>query len=295
MSFFFNALNNWRKAFDESAAASVNTLWISENAMNQARAHISDFAPTSTSPFTGISQSRFETDLLARLQYPNAWNQNELNVCGASTFGRVWLLHDTLGFVQSVMHLYYQGRVSYNGLLIEANEAMFAQTPNSYMNVVDWLIAASLQNSSGLLGYNPTMELGGLRGIALPYKVVEWFEKLPNIDLHTSSKDHDWLRMNTTLNSGGAVSWLVNINHLDDYFTDTAYRQEEQGFFGKAAAFLGSFTGNHYIGLDSRLQFEGDHFKFKVWTWGTSLEVLIPPAELEKAITKSIFVLPKNA
>lgn len=234
--------------------------------------------------FNFLPLADFVQDMRSRLKDPNGVNQSHLNVCGAATFLRFWLIQAPENFVKTVFELYIHGRAKYKNVELVANAEMYQQ--QTHLNKIDWLTAASLQNAGGYLGYNPDSELGGLRGIALPSQVAHWLGALPRLTLEQVSTFPNIDTINQVFSQNGAVALLVNINLLDDYFTNPSYRNAENNLKDKLVSFFGSIAGNHYIALDSVISREGDNFRFHVWTWGISLEVLMPVDKVAACINQ---------
>jgi hypothetical protein len=241
--------------------------------------------------FKHITYAEILLAIKVRLNNPDGVDQANLNVCGAATFSRFWLIQDPEGYTKAVIELYMKGKTTYNGIKIEANSKMKDQ--NTALNEVDWLLMASLQNSGGLLGYNPEKEMGGIRGIALPSKVLEWFEKLPNTETEKYSKDLDPAVINATYKGGGAVVFLINANVFDNYFTDQRYNSPDDTFMKKVATAFNGITGNHYVALNSPITKKGDLLRLEIWTWGTSLEVVMSPKAFKSGVVKTYLVKPK--
>jgi hypothetical protein len=234
--------------------------------------------------FAQLPLADFVEAMRNRLKDPDGVNQSHLNVCGAATFLRFWLIQDPENFVKIAFELYLNGCAKYKNVELVAHEEMYQQA--THLNKIDWLVAASLQNAGGFLGYNPESEMGGVRGIALPSQVAHWLGALPRMTLEQVSTMPSIDTINQVFSKNGAVALLVNINLLDDHFTNPAYRNTENNFKDKLTSFFGSIAGNHYIALNSVISREGDNFRFHVWTWGTSLEVLIPVDKIAAAINQ---------
>ncbi len=280
----------------EIAAPPQGSGQISINSEQQQRALqlVQDWAQTKApaqSPFAKVSVQEFVSDLLKRLNAPDEVNQSFLNVCGAATFKRFWIKSDPEGYAKTTLELFQNGKAQYRNVPLEVHTEM--RTQSCPLNVADWLVTASLQNASGYLGYNPNAELGGVRGIALPHKVRFWLENLPLHACEHISGCTSTDVLNSVFQQGGAVAWLVNINHLDDYFTNAVYRNTDEGFTQKVTAFFGGLTGNHYIALNTPITPTADgKARFEVWTWGNSLEVIIPTSELHKCVTQTYLLRP---
>lgn len=241
--------------------------------------------------FKHITYDEILAAIKVRLNNPDGVNQKNLNVCGAATFSRFWLIQDPAGYTKAVLELYMKGKTTYNGIKIEANSKMKDQ--DTTLNEVDWLLMSSLQNAGGLLGYNPEKEMGGLRGIALPGKMLDWFQKLPNTETEKYSKDLDPAEINATYKGRGAVVFLINANVFDNYFTDQRYNSPDDTFMKKAATAFNGITGNHYVALNSPITKQGDLLQLKIWTWGTSLEVLMSPKAFKSGVVKTYLIKPK--
>lgn len=256
------------------------------NKISQLKAQASD-SPV----FKQISLQSFTQDLNNRVQNPDGINQSHLNVCGAATFARFWLMTDPENFVQTAFDLYNTGKAQYKNVPLTAHMDMHNNATN--LNTVDWLVASSLQNAGGLAGYSPVNEMGGLRGIALPTKVQEWMAALPNMTSESVSRAASIDAINNTIQSGGFVAFLVNVNALDNYFTNKSYRNEDLTFTQKIATMAHSVVGNHYVALNSEITAKEDGtLRFEVWTWGVSLEVIMPQSELAITITQTYLIRP---
>lgn len=240
--------------------------------------------------FKNIGLLDFVNDLKDRLKSPDGLNQSHLNVCGAATFCRFWIKADPENFVHTAHSLYQSGTAQYQNTTLTANTSMYDQS--THLNKIDWLMTASLQNAAGWLGYNPEKELGGVRGIALPAQVGKWLADLPQMTLAQQSSVPDIHTLNTVFSNKGAVAFLVNVNLLDNYFTHPAYRNNDDSFKNKMTTFLNSLTGNHYIALNSLITWQGEQIRFEVWTWGTSLEVIMPISQLSECITQVYMLSP---
>lgn len=262
------------------------------NKLEKARGYIDFIAQNSqNSPyFKHVGLKDFINDLKDRLQHPDYLNQSHLNVCGAATFCRFWIKADPENFVHTAHTLYQSGTAKYQNTTLTANTDMYEQTTS--LNKIDWLMTASLQNAAGWLGYNPEKELGGVRGIALPGQVGKWLADLPNMSLEHKSTCPDTHTLNLAFSHNGAVAFLVNVNLLDNYFTDTTYRNTDDSFKNRMATFFNGITGNHYVALNSLITWQGDQIRFEVWTWGTSLEVVMPIAQLSECITQVYMLRP---
>lgn len=239
--------------------------------------------------FNKISLQDFVRDLTNRVQNPDGINQSHLNVCGAATFARFWLMTDPENFVKTAFELYQTGKAAYQNVELVAHADMYTNTTN--LNIIDWLVSSSLQNAGGLAGYSPVNEMGGLRGIALPTKVHEWMKALPNMEAESISRCASLDLINNTVKNGGLVAFLVNVNALDNYFTSASYRNEDTTFTQKLATMAHSVVGNHYVALNSEMTAKEDgSVRFYVWTWGTSLEVVMPQSELTTTITQTFLI-----
>ena len=241
--------------------------------------------------FTKISLAEFVKDLAQRVQNPDGINQAHLNICGAATFIRFWLMTDPESYVKTAFDLYKNGKAQYKNIPLVAHVDMYAN--RTHLNLIDWLMASALQNAGGLVGYSPVNEMGGIRGIALPSKVQEWMAALPNMQVESVARAASVDTINSTLQQDGFVALLVNVNALDNYFTNASYRAEDKSFMDKMKTALNSVTGNHYVALNTPIAAKEDgSLRFEVWTWATSLEVVMPHTELSNCIAQTFLIRP---
>lgn len=158
---------------------------------------------------------------------------------------------------------------------------MLDQVPSG-TNALDWLMLSSLQNASGLLGYNPESEWGGLRGIALPGKVMKWFEKLPDTEVKKYRKDLTTSQLNAAVKAGSSVIFLVNWMALDNYIPGANFPETK---FDPSV--IGNITGNHYIMLASPVTMNAGNMEFDIWTWAREYSLSIPEKAYQKAVKKT--------
>lgn len=248
--------------------------------------------------FLKITKAEFVQALKQRVADPKGVDQSQLNLCGAASFMVLWIERDPRGFTKAAIELFQKGKSKYKEIEIKANKAMFEKEeyePHKYsLQLVDWMMLSSLQNASGLLGYNPNKELGGIRGIGLPGKVLEWFKQLTGGEAKKYKKDFKPSALNKLYKEDHYILFLVNVNKLDDYFTDRRYQNPDDGFFKKLATFFNGITGNHYVVLNSPIRKEGDDLVFDLWTWAENLEVRIPGRPFKKAIVQTFVVEPEK-
>lgn len=257
-----------------------------------------DQAKTPEDVFLKISKSEFVSALKQRVADPKGVDQSQLNLCGAASFMVLWIERDPRGFTKAAIEVFQTGKSMYKDIEIKANKAMFEReefSPQKYrLQLVDWMMLSSLQNASGLLGYNPDNELGGIRGIGLPGKVLEWFEKLSGGDAKKYKKDFKPSALNKLYRQDHYILFLINVNLMDNYFTDASYKNPDDGFFAKMATFFAGLTGNHYVVLNSPIRKEGDELVFDLWTWAKNLEVRIPGRPFKKAVVQTFVVEPEK-
>lgn len=251
-----------------------------------AKAVLSNFEQdnNSSSAFKNLDKGTLLQELRDRIDSPEDPDQDRLNLCGAATFTNVWLQRDPEGYAKAVIELYQTGKTTYNDIKIKANKKMFDQAPSG-TNVLDWLLLSSLQNAGGLLGYNPEKELGGLRGIALPGKMMKWFESLPDTETKKYRKDRTAAQLNVAIKAGSSVIFLVNMTAFDNYITDRKFPDTK---FDPSV--VGNLTGNHYIILASEVKMNGGNLEFDIWTWATEYMVSIPEKAYKKAVKKTFVI-----
>ncbi len=248
--------------------------------------------------FLEISKAEFVEALKIRVSNPKDVDQNQLNLCGAASFMVLWIERDPRGFTRAAIELFQTGKSTYKDIKIKANKSMFendeVRSGKYSLQLVDWLVLSSLQNASGLLGYNPDKEMGGVRGIGLPGKVLKWFEKLSGGEAKKYKKDFKPSELNQLYKADNYILFLVNVNLLDDYFSDTRYQDPNDSFQQKKSAFFAGVTGNHYVVLNSPIRKEGDDLVLDLWTWGRTLEVRIPPRAFQKTVVQTFVVAPEQ-
>lgn len=281
---------------------SVDPSNIRQNPEEVAEAHamITAFEQEETSEdvFLKITKPEFVRALKERVADPKCVDQSQLNLCGAAAFMVLWIERDPRGFTKSTIEVFQTGKSTYKDIEIKANKAMYEKAefePKKYsLQLVDWMMLSSLQNASGLLGYNPNKELGGLRGIGLPSKVLKWFEKLSGGEAKKYRKDFKPSALNKLYKEDHYILFLINVNLMDNYFTNEARQNPDNGFFAKMATFFNGITGNHYVVLNSPITKQGDDLVFDLWTWADNVEVRIPVRPFNKAVVRTFVIAPEQ-
>ncbi|MGH1338891.1 MAG: hypothetical protein ACRBFS_22435 [Aureispira sp.] len=266
----------------------------------EAQTTIDTFATTETPEdvFLEITKGEFVYALKQRIADPTGVDQSQLNLCGAASFMVLWIERDPRGFAKAAIELFQTGKSTYKEVKIKANKSMFGKTefePKKYnLQLIDWMMLSSLQNASGLLGYSPTKEMGGIRGIGLPGKVLKWFEKLSGGEVKKYRKDLKPSALNKLYREDHYILFLINVNRLYDYFTEIKMNNPKSGISKKMSNFFNGITGNHYVVLNSPIRKEGEELVFDLWTWANSLEVRIPGRIFKKTVVQTFVVEPEK-
>ena len=252
---------------------------------------ISIFAGEETeSPFVNLSKAYFIQMLRERISKPQELHQRALNLCGASSFAVNWVERDPKGFARTVIDLYEKGKAEYNGIELKVDEAMYEGHYNA-MHPVDWLVLSALQNSSGHLGYNPgdSGAVEAARGIALPGKVLEWFQSLAGSEVTRYQHDLSPIQMSRHHSSGETVILLVNYE-IFRQARDSS--RDPDDVKNNPIVAVGSMTGTHYVVLNSTITFVGnEQITFNFWHWGRNDSITMSSAQFENAVVE-VFVLP---
>lgn len=265
-----------------------------------ANALIDQYANSNTDEdkFKEISKTEFVAALKQRIADPKGVDQDKLNLCGPAAFCVMWIEREPQSFAQAAIDLFQTGKAEYNGVKLKANKKMFKQDevsdkPGKYhLQLVDWLMLSSLQNEKGLLGYNPEKEWGGLRGIGLPSRVLDWFEALSGGEAKKYRRDFERSALNTMYKEDHYILFLINVDLLNDYFSE--YNYPKDGFMQKVANFFINITGNHYVVLNSSIELASDSdFMFDIWTWGRNVKVKAPEKIFNRAIVQTFVVEPE--
>ena len=253
---------------------------------------------TAEDVFLEITKGEFVYALKQRIANPKGVDQSQLNLCGAASFMVLWIERDPRGFAKAAIELFQTGKSTYKDIKIKANKSMFGKSefePQKYsLQLVDWMMLSSLQNASGLLGYSPTKEMGGIRGIGLPGKVLKWFEKLSGGEVKKYRKDLKPSELNKLYKEDHYILFLVNVNRLYDYFTSIKSSSSKGKVAKKMSNFFNGITGNHYVVLNSPIRKEDDELVLDLWTWAKSLEVRIPGRIFKKTVVQTFVVEPEK-
>ena len=254
--------------------------------------------------FEKITKPEFVSALKRRVKDPTGVDQSQLNLCGPAAFMVMWIEREPQSFTQATIELFQKGKSKYKDIELKANKRMFKLDNQKTdkkgrlqyaLQLVDWLVLSSLQNAKGLLGYSPDKEMGGIRGIGLPKRVLSWFEALSDGEAKKYRKDLAISQLNQWYASDHYIVLLVNVNKLNDYFSTTYYANPNDTKKEKLSTFFSGITGDHYVVLNSSIETNAkQELVFHIWTWAKDVGIEIPPKEFKKAVVQTFVVEPEK-
>jgi hypothetical protein len=231
------------------------------------------------SPPWKLDRAMVASRLKELVNTPTKIQQGDLNLCGPAVFFLLWCKRDPLAFSRYCINLFEQGSSAIGSLNVIPGSDLRNQdyekvTPR--MNLLcpqaEWLSMSALRDSeNAVLDFEGTPE-EDVSGITTPAEIKNWLDETK---CYQSVQDEGNYATNPGLEQakklrpdlGQDIVMLINANLIP----------------GSKISPFDIITGrfpNHYILLDSPIEFSGDQVSFTFWTWG----MLQPKAEINKDI-----------
>lgn len=266
----------------------------------EAEALIDQYAKETTEEdkFDKITKEEFIQALKERIKDPKGVDQSQLNLCGAASLVVMWIEREPQTFAQAAIELFQKGKAKYKDIKLKANKRMFKldnYEPGKYaLQLVDWLMLSSLQNAKGPFGYSPDKEMGGIRGIGFPKRVLSWFESLGG-EAKKYRRDLAVSELNQLYREDHYIVFLINVGLMDDYYANTYPANPNDTKKEKLSTFFSGITGDHYVVLNSSIETNSSgELVFDIWTWANNVGIEIPLKKFEKAVIQTFVVEPEQ-
>ena len=208
------------------------------------------------SAFPQFTKNDIINSLMLRITGPSKINQFEASLCGPAAFYYTLTINRPDLFAKAVIDLYTTGKAKLGDLNIQPGASMKAYGSNpqdlkginlpGYMNETDWMILASLRDSSNsVFNYDAMSDQVG--GITFPGTITNWYEMVgfsaqDNTNLLSPKGIDNLLQAYQARKNGESVNLFVNMSIWDaeDYKVG-----------------LRAFTPNHWVVLNSDILIDG--------------------------------------
>ncbi len=215
-----------------------------------------------------VDKLDFASGLLSRVDDPNRIHQAGTPMCGPSALLRSIALNDPDAFAQAGIDLFSKGTAKIGNLSVQpANEVKQAPVPAN-TNPADWVMLASLRDTSNWF-LSPAGWFGNnLAGITLPSTIEKWFKdagytKVIN-DTSLLGGDIPMVKSMCSKRAGDLLGAGYNVAMLVDSNVLKSSNQND----------IISMYPDHWVVLTSAITNAGttDYSKpcsFEIYTWGT--------------------------
>lgn len=243
-------------------------------------------SPALPAAFQYFNLNTILTDIQNRIYKPSLVNQGATGLCGPALITKLFIEQDPTGYKDLVVKLYQYGKVTYtpsnftvsaynsvvaNDLLNADPNGTYYQTNTSNMAQADFILLASLRNTSNfLLHYDYANDSWGqFSGVTYPSDMenylrnfLQWNYVANETDLIVHTHDYTHLE-NIILNStpGNKILMLIDDNMLNP---------NNYGFSSPYAT--------HWVQYLTGLTIDvpNNAMSFKVWCWGRVIQVNVP-------------------
>ncbi len=242
--------------------------------ISEAVSEIDDFLSRDASSPWKLEKIEVATRLKELVEDPSLIQQGSLNLCGPATTFHLWLKRDPLAFSQYCIQLFEQGEATIGNISVKPDSDLINQVYSVVLPRMEtpcpqaeWMAMSALRDSA-----NTTLDFEGtpeedVSGITLPSEIEEW---LVATGLYSSVQNEG----NFVLNAGleHAMKLRPELNQDIVMLINATMISKSQGSLFDVIV---SRFPNHYIALNSTIEFYDEKVSIDYWTWGGSKKIEI--------------------
>jgi hypothetical protein len=228
--------------------------------------------PALTGRWPNIHRVDLGTGLLARIDNPNSIDQAATPFCGPTTVIRALALNNPDAYAQAAIDLYTTGHARINNLDIRPGSAVINAAVPANTNPADWIMLASLRDSSNWLLSASGFFGRNIAGITIPSTIETWFRNAGFTQI-----------VNRTSLTGGDIPSVksMNVQQASQYYSQgytVAMLIDADLLDPSTQNDMFSMYPDHWIVLASPIANAGSmnysvNTSFKAFTWGTVRDV----------------------
>jgi len=232
---------------------------------------------TGAGMWPGLSRATLAAELKTRLGAPNSVHQRQTPLCGPASFTRALIIDKPDDYAQAAIDLFNTGEATVGSLKIKPGDKVRKSAPQNGTNQADWIMLASIRDSSNALLSAGGLLGGSAAGITVPGTLAGWFTSagfttvLNNASVTQTvpaARAAQVITANTYRQSGHHVVMFIDADCMDKKDQD----DEISMFPDHWVTLTGNITHGGTLNYD-------DPIAMPVFSWGTVTSIPEDPAQ----------------